>query len=120
MSTSIAVRANRKASCVLARDLGDELSLRDHRTLGQSHPRSVAAQDEKSLAFRRDYDPGLPLIALDRDQMVQAFLNLVSNAATALDGQGTITLKSRAVTTERPYSSRNIRAYAPVAHLEAA
>ena len=60
--------------------------------------RIVAAQDEKSLAFRRDYDPGLPLIALDRDQMVQAFLNLVSNAATALDGQGTITLKSRAVT----------------------
>ena len=59
--------------------------------------RIVAAQDEKSLAFRRDYDPGLPLIALDRDQMVQAFLNLVSNAATALDGQGTITLKSRAV-----------------------
>jgi two-component system nitrogen regulation sensor histidine kinase GlnL len=30
--------------------------------------------------------------------MVQAFLNLVGNAAAALDGHGTITLRSRAVT----------------------
>lgn len=60
--------------------------------------RIIEAEDHKKLAFRRDYDPGLPLIGLDRDQMVQAFLNLVRNAATALDGQGTITLRSRAVT----------------------
>jgi two-component system nitrogen regulation sensor histidine kinase GlnL len=60
--------------------------------------RIIEAEDEKSLHIRRDYDPGLPLIDLDRDQMVQAFLNLVRNAATALDGQGTITLRSRAVT----------------------
>jgi len=46
----------------------------------------------------RDYDPGLPSIDLDRDQMVQAFLNLVRNAVAALDGQGTLTLRSRAVT----------------------
>jgi two-component system nitrogen regulation sensor histidine kinase GlnL len=50
------------------------------------------------LHIVRDYDPGLPLIELDRDQMVQAFLNLMRNAAAALDGQGTITLRSRAVT----------------------
>jgi two-component system nitrogen regulation sensor histidine kinase GlnL len=60
--------------------------------------RIIEAEDERSLHIRRDYDPGLPLIALDRDQMVQAFMNLVRNAATALDGQGTITLRSRAVT----------------------
>ena len=60
--------------------------------------RIIEAEDNKSLRIRRDYDPGLPLINLDRDQMVQAFLNLVRNAANALDGQGTITLRSRAVT----------------------
>jgi two-component system nitrogen regulation sensor histidine kinase GlnL len=60
--------------------------------------RIVEAEDRKKLTFRRDYDPGLPLINLDRDQMVQAILNLVRNAAAALDGQGTITLRSRAVT----------------------
>lgn len=49
------------------------------------------------IRFKRDYDPGLPLIDLDRDQMVQAILNLVRNAATALEGSGHITLRSRAV-----------------------
>ena len=60
--------------------------------------RIIEAEDHRSLAIRRDYDPGLPLIDLDRDQMVQALLNLVRNAAAALEGQGTITLRSRAIT----------------------
>ena len=49
------------------------------------------------IVIHRDYDPGLPDIDLDRDQMVQALLNLVRNAITALEGQGNITLRSRAV-----------------------
>jgi two-component system nitrogen regulation sensor histidine kinase GlnL len=60
--------------------------------------RLVEAENPRKLTFVRDYDPGLPLIDLDRDQVIQALLNLVTNAATALDGQGTITLRSRAVT----------------------
>lgn len=60
--------------------------------------RIIAAEDQRSIEIRRDYDPGLPTIDLDRDQMVQAFLNLVRNATAALDGQGTLTLRSRAVT----------------------
>jgi two-component system nitrogen regulation sensor histidine kinase GlnL len=59
--------------------------------------RIIAAEEQRNLVIRREYDPGLPTIALDRDQMVQAFLNLVRNAAAALDGQGTLTLRSRAV-----------------------
>ena len=49
------------------------------------------------IRIRRDYDPGLPLFSLDRDQMVQALLNLLQNAATALDGQGEITVRTRAI-----------------------
>ena len=60
--------------------------------------RIIEAEDRRSLHVVRDYDPGLPLIELDRDQMVQALLNLMRNAAAALEGQGTITLRSRAVT----------------------
>ncbi len=58
----------------------------------------IEAEDQRSLRIRRDYDPGLPSIDLDRDQIVQAFLNLVRNAVASLDGQGTLTLRSRAVT----------------------
>lgn len=58
----------------------------------------IAAESHREISIHRDYDPGLPTIDLDRDQMVQAFLNLVRNATAALDGQGTLTLRSRAVT----------------------
>jgi two-component system nitrogen regulation sensor histidine kinase GlnL len=60
--------------------------------------RIITAEDERSPHIKREYDPGLPLINLDRDQMVQALMNLVRNAITALQGQGTITLRSRAIT----------------------
>ena len=58
----------------------------------------VDAETDRSLTICRDYDPGLPDLNLDRDQMIQAFLNLIRNAYAALDGQGTLTLRSRAVT----------------------
>jgi two-component system nitrogen regulation sensor histidine kinase GlnL len=60
--------------------------------------RIIDPEGPPSLRIHRDYDPGLPDIDLDSDQMVQALLNLVQNATVALDGQGTLTLRSRAVT----------------------
>jgi two-component system, NtrC family, nitrogen regulation sensor histidine kinase GlnL len=59
--------------------------------------RVVRPEIGDKLTIRRDYDPGLPLIALDRDQILQALLNIVRNAATALDGYGEIALRSRAI-----------------------
>lgn len=60
--------------------------------------RLIESEDRQTPTIKRDYDPGLPLIDLDRAQMVQAFLNLVRNAVAALEGLGTITLRSRAAT----------------------
>ncbi|MGB5336979.1 MAG: nitrogen regulation protein NR(II) [Woeseiaceae bacterium] len=60
--------------------------------------RIVEAENERKLKIRREYDPGLPDLNLDRDQMIQAFLNLIRNAFAALEGQGTLTLRSRAKT----------------------
>lgn len=60
--------------------------------------RIIGSEDQRSLHINRDYDPGLPDLSLDRDQMVQAFLNLVRNAAAALEGQGQIILRTRAAT----------------------
>jgi len=51
-----------------------------------------------ALEFERDYDPGLPTLALDRDQIVQALLNLVKNARDALDNSGRILIRTRATT----------------------
>lgn len=61
-------------------------------------PEADSPENGSRIVFMRDYDPGLPLIALDRDQMVQAFLNLVRNAVQALGGQGHVTVRTRAAT----------------------
>jgi len=60
--------------------------------------RIVSAEETSSLTIKREYDPGLPLLNLDRDQIIQALLNLVRNAANALKGSGIIRLRTRAVT----------------------
>lgn len=39
----------------------------------------------KGIAFTEDYDPSLPPVAGNRDQLIQVFLNLVKNAAEALE-----------------------------------
>jgi two-component system nitrogen regulation sensor histidine kinase GlnL len=59
--------------------------------------RLVAADEIHKIRIVRDYDIGLPAIAVDRDQMVQAILNVVRNAIAALGTQGSIVLRTRAV-----------------------
>lgn len=47
------------------------------------------------LSIRRDYDTSLPELTADREQLIQAILNIVRNAAQALDGHGEISLRTR-------------------------
>ena len=49
------------------------------------------------IAILRDYDPSLPAICVDRDQMIQAMLNVGRNAVQALGDHGRLTLRTRAV-----------------------
>lgn len=46
--------------------------------------RLVAAEQEDDIPIERDYDPSLPQVLADPDQLIQALLNLVRNAAQAL------------------------------------
>ena len=58
---------------------------------------SAAAGVARQVRFIEDYDPSLPPVLGDRDQLIQVFLNLVKNAAEALEnkgGQAEITLKT--------------------------
>lgn len=48
------------------------------------------------VAILRDYDPSLPSVCVDRDQMIQAMLNLGRNAVQALGERGRIVLRTRA------------------------
>lgn len=47
------------------------------------------------LVIRRDYDTSLPELTADREQLIQAILNITRNAAQALEGSGEIRLRTR-------------------------
>ena len=57
----------------------------------------VAAELSDKIALVRDYDPSIPDIYADLDQLIQALLNLVRNAAQAVGDEGRITLRTRAM-----------------------
>jgi two-component system NtrC family sensor kinase len=69
---------------------------------------SLAPNDiiEKSLSFfetqalfqnikiKKNYSSNLPKITADKDQLYQVFINIILNAAEAMEGKGTLTLSS--------------------------
>lgn len=63
----------------------------------------LLAEFSSGIRIERDYDPSLPDLVGDKEQLIQAVLNVARNAAQALasrrsgGGEGTITLRTRAV-----------------------
>lgn len=56
----------------------------------------VSAETGPAVEIERDYDPSLPDIHADRDQLVQAFLNIVRNATQSCGAcGGKVTLRTR-------------------------
>ncbi len=66
----------------------------------------VEIEATPQVQFQRDYDPSLPDFHVDRDLLVQAFLNLLRNAVQALNGRGgNVTLRTRA---QRQFTLGNV------------
>lgn len=57
----------------------------------------VQAEVREGLTVVRDYDPSLPPIRGDREQLIQVVLNIVRNAVEALQGHGEIRLRTRVI-----------------------
>lgn len=62
----------------------------------------VDLESQGSITLVRDYDPSIPELLVDREQMIQAVLNIVRNAMQALASQpeqrlGRITLRTRSL-----------------------
>ncbi|GAB3471171.1 nitrogen regulation protein NR(II) [Azotobacter salinestris] len=52
----------------------------------------VMAESEGRIVLVRDYDPSIPELLIDREQMIQAVLNIARNAMQALTGQSDLRL----------------------------
>jgi len=56
----------------------------------------VLAEFPDGISIERDYDASLPDLHGDKEQLIQAVLNVVRNAAQALNGKGEIQFRTRA------------------------
>ncbi|CAK0751610.1 sensory histidine kinase NtrB [Gammaproteobacteria bacterium] len=65
-----------------------------HEVLERVHT-LVKSEVCQGIQLHIDYDPSIPSVIVDPDQMIQVFLNLVRNAAQALGERGNITLRTR-------------------------
>jgi len=55
----------------------------------------VLAEMPEGLTIQRDYDISLPALVGDKEQLIQVMLNIVRNAAQAMQGSGLIVLRTR-------------------------
>jgi two-component system nitrogen regulation sensor histidine kinase GlnL len=55
----------------------------------------VLAETHQGVEVRRDYDPSLPELSADPEQLIQALLNIARNAVQALGGKGMIRFGTR-------------------------
>jgi two-component system nitrogen regulation sensor histidine kinase GlnL len=55
----------------------------------------VLAEMPAGLKIKRDYDISLPALVGDKEQLIQAMLNIVRNSAQAMQGKGTIIFRTR-------------------------
>jgi two-component system nitrogen regulation sensor histidine kinase GlnL len=66
----------------------------------------LLAESGPGVRIERDYDPSIPPLIADADQLIQAVLNIVRNALQALQYRGVITLRTRI---KRQYTIGNKR-----------
>jgi len=60
------------------------------------HVRSIIlAEFSRHVSIIRDYDPSIPDLYADKNQLIQAFLNIARNAAQAISDGGDIIFKTR-------------------------
>jgi len=66
-----------------------------HEVLERVRSLLLAETPEGALRVERDYDPSIPALTGDLDQLVQALLNVARNAARAVGADGEIRLRTR-------------------------
>ena len=107
------VRDEAEELCTIIRDETDRLRNLVDRLLGPTSRPQLAeinihevtervaalieAEGGGSITLRRDYDPSIPLLVADKEQLIQALLNIASNAQRELasTAAASLTLRTR-------------------------
>ncbi len=99
--TNIVIKEADRLKGLVDRLLGPQKALKRelhniHEILEHVRKLTLIAADDR-LKIKQDYDPSIPEIVMDYNQMYQVVLNITKNASEALNGNGLITFSTRAV-----------------------
>lgn len=75
-------------------ELPNKIALNIHEALERVR-QLVQAEVSDSITITRDYDPSIPALKADKNQLIQALLNIVRNASQAITDSGEIILRTR-------------------------
>jgi len=70
-------------------------ALNIHEILGHILFLENQAISSGKVVVNRNFDPSLPPVLGDRDQLIQVFLNVVKNSLQAMNGEGQLTITTR-------------------------
>jgi two-component system nitrogen regulation sensor histidine kinase GlnL len=73
----------------------NKIPLNIHEVLERVRQLIGAESTGGNLVIKCDYDPSIPEIHADKNQLIQAMLNIARNAVQAMEGDGQLTLKTR-------------------------
>ena len=59
------------------------------------HVANLIQAEYAEIEIVRDYDPSIPDLMADKDQLIQSFLNIGRNGAQAMDGKGELVFRTR-------------------------
>jgi two-component system nitrogen regulation sensor histidine kinase GlnL len=100
--TGVIIRETDRLTALVDQLLGpseqpDFVSLNIHQVL--QHVVQIVEAQWPDLIWKRDYDPSLPDVIGDEAMLIQALLNIIRNAAQALESRShpSITIRTRAV-----------------------
>lgn len=74
--------------------LPNKVALNIHEALERVR-QLVQAELSDRIIIKRNYDPSIPELKADKNQLIQAFLNILRNASQAIVDTGEITLRTR-------------------------
>ncbi len=66
-----------------------------HQVLEEVRLLVMAEIGDGRVEIVRDYDPSIPALTADHDQLIQALLNIVRNAVQAVNDAGTVSIRTR-------------------------
>lgn len=108
--TRVIVREVDRLTALVDSLLGPHQALRREQTniheLLEHVAQLLQAASPGKRKIKRDYDPSLPEMQLDRNQIIQVLLNLAKNACEAIGERGVIVFRSRAL---RQFTLHGIR-----------